>query len=255
MFKLVAILCLVASAIALPRKTKVPRLDGRIVGGEDADIEDYNYTVQLLYFGSHICGGSIISPKYVVTAAHCTDGSTATLLSIRAGSTLRNQGGTVVNVAAIHQNPDFDWSYIDYDISILELAEELEFSSSIGPISLPEVNQIVEAGTNSTVTGWGTTTEGGSLPSILQVVQVPIVSLEECRAAYGQADVTDRMVCAGYTEGGKDACQGDSGGPLVVGDELIGIVSWGYGCARPNYPGVYGSVPAMRDYVYNITGL
>lgn len=134
------------------------------------------------------------------------------MLSIRAGSTLRNQGGTVVNVAAIHQNPDFDWSYIDYDISILELAEELEFSSSIGPISLPEVNQIVEAGTNSTVTGWGTTTEGGSLPSILQVVQVPIVSLEECRAAYGQADVTDRMVCAGYTEGGKDACQ--------VGEEL-----------------------------------
>merc|ERR1712228_937949 len=103
------------------------------------------------------------------------------------------------------------------------------------------------------VSGWGTTTEGGSTPSSLMDVTVPIVSDQECRDAYGQNDVDDSMICAGLPEGGKDSCQGDSGGPLACSDTgstyLAGIVSWGYGCARPSYPGVYCDVASFDDWI------
>lgn len=129
-------------------------------------------------------------------------------LTVRAGSSIRNSGGVVVSLETYHQHPDFDYWYIDYDISILHLASELSFGTSIGPVALPELNQAVAAGTPAVVTGWGSTAEGGSLPLQLQVVDVPIVSQEDCQAAYGSAAVTDRMICAGLLEeGGKDACQ------------------------------------------------
>lgn len=110
-------------------------------------------------------------------------------------------------MSGLYQNPDFDYWDIDYDISVLELASELSFGSAIASIGLPVQDQEFEEGELSVVTGWGTTTEGGSLPSQLQAVEVPLVSLAACRAAYGTAAVTDRMICAGFTEGGRDACQ------------------------------------------------
>lgn len=113
-----------------------------------------------------------------------------------------------MSLETYHQHPSYDYWYIDYDISILHFASELSFGTSIGPVPLPELNQAVAAGTPAVVTGWGSIQEGGSLPLQLQVVEVPIVSQEDCRAAYGSAAVTDRMICAGVLEeGGKDACQ------------------------------------------------
>lgn len=127
---------------------------------------------------------------------------------IRAGTALRDSGGIIIGVAAIHQHPRYDYIEHDYDISILELEDELEFSDAIGAIALPELNQEVEDGADATVTGWGVTDWGGTYPSVLQVVQVPIVSMRDCRWEYGAGEVTDRMICAGYLkEGGKDACQ------------------------------------------------
>lgn len=113
----------------------------------------------------------------------------------------------VIQVDQVFQHPDFDYSEIDYDISVLRLASNLTFGPNISNIALPVQNQEFIEGLLSVVTGWGTTQEGGSLPSQLQYVYVPLVSLENCRAAYGQSAVTDRMLCAGFTEGGKDACQ------------------------------------------------
>nr|XP_022900615.1 trypsin-7-like [Onthophagus taurus] len=253
MFRFIVLSCLLATAFALPRKVPLP--DGRIVGGNDANIEDFPYQLSLQYYGSHICGASILSSKFAVTAAHCTDGSSASMLSIRAGSSIRGSGGVVVNVKAIHQNPQYDSSAIDYDISVLELASDLSFGSGIAAVGLPSLNQALPVGEKSVVSGWGTLTEGGSSPSQLQSVEVTVVSNSACASAYGSGSITDRMMCAGETSGGKDACQGDSGGPLVVDGQLIGIVSWGYGCARPAYPGVYASVPTLRGYITSVANI
>lgn len=132
-------------------------------------------------------------------------------MTVRVGSSFRNSGGVIVSLETYHQHPAFDYWNIDYDISILHLASELSFSSVVGTVPLPVLNQDIAGGTLAVVTGWGTTEEGGSLPLQLQAVNVPIVTLEECRAAYGSSAVTERMICAGIIEeGGKDACQVNS---------------------------------------------
>ncbi|XP_054709106.1 trypsin-1-like [Uloborus diversus] len=105
----------------------------------------------------------------------------------------------------------------------------------------------------ATVTGWGTTSQGGSLSETLRAVDVPIMTDDECRKAYEDM-IEDSMICAGYEEGGKDSCQGDSGGPFVQRSEsgvstLIGIVSWGKGCAQPNNPGVYTETAHFMDWI------
>ncbi|KAL4966139.1 serine protease [Aspergillus stella-maris] len=227
-----------------------------IVGGDDATIEEYPYQIALLSSGSLICGGSIISNQYVVTAAHCTDGSSARSLSIRAGSTNHASGGTVVGVSSIAQHPDYDSATVSNDISILTLDEELTFGDGIGAVDLPSSGDVPSAGTIGTLTGWGALTEGGSISSNLQYVDVPVVSNSQCSSDYaGFNEITDGMVCAGEEEGGQDACQGDSGGPYVADGVLIGITSWGNGCARAGYPGVYTSPAYYRDYISQVTGL
>lgn len=132
---------------------------------------------------------------------------TAPQLSIRAGSSTRNSGGIVVQVAQLHQHPFYNSATIDYDVTVLRLATPLTFGSTIGPATLPPVNHQLISGEVSVITGWGALTEGGSSPTQLQAVEVPVVSLQECRSAYGASAITDRMMCAGIPQGGKDACQ------------------------------------------------
>lgn len=235
-------------------RLKVPTLDGRIVGGEDANIEDYPYQLSLEWYGSHICGASIISKDFAVTAAHCTEGSDASQLSVRAGSSIREEGGTVIKVAMIQQNPNFNPSTFDNDISILHLETPLELGPGVQPVVLPSATEVPADGADALVSGWGTLSSGGSPSSQLQVVTVQIVNQDECNSVYF-GDVSDTMICAGVPEGGKDSCQGDSGGPLVVDNKLQGIVSWGYGCAEPGFPGVYSRVTALRDFINQTTGI
>lgn len=177
-------------------------------------------------------------------------------LSIRAGTSTRGSGGQVVSVSKIYQHSSYNSRTIDYDISILQLSSPLTLNSKVAAVSLPSSSSSWNAGTSVLVTGWGTTTEGSSsLPSALQGVTVQLVSESSCKSAYGSSSITARMLCAGVTNGGKDACQGDSGGPLVVGSVLAGIVSWGAGCGRPSYPGVYSNVPSLRNFIKNTTGI
>ncbi|KRT83696.1 Trypsin, partial [Oryctes borbonicus] len=255
MFHFVLVATLVACASASTLRRRVPQLDGRIVGGNSVDISDYPYQIFLQRYGSHICGGSVISEDFVVTAAHCTYGSSATTLSVRADFSVRGSGGSVVQVTAINQHPSFDYWNHDNDISVLRLASALNLSEAIAPIGLPSENQEFEAGTTAVVSGWGTTSQGGSSSLQLQAVEVPLVSNSECQSAYGTYEITDQMLCAGIEGGGKDACQDDSGGPLVVDGVLVGIVSWGIGCAEPEYLGVYSSVPALRSYISEVSGI
>ncbi|XP_046402910.1 trypsin-1-like [Ischnura elegans] len=186
-----------------------------------------------------------------VTAAHCTDGTTAEELSVRAGSSIVDEGGSIHQVTKIHQHPGFDIGGLDGDISILEINPPFVFRPGVQPIALPDSDMDVPVGTGADVSGWGTTEEGGDLPEHLRHAVVTIVDQKMCNKAYGS--ITNNMICAAAPK--RDSCQGDSGGPLVVNGKLVGIVSFGYGCAQPKFPGVYTRVTALRDWIKKEVGL
>lgn len=172
------------------------------------------------------------------------------MFTIRAGSSYHNVGGQVVSVSQVFQHPDY--VNPDYDVSILGLSQEVT-TAAAGTIALVEANTAIPVNSVGVVTGWGYTQEGGNLATQLQELEVPILSDEVCSAAYVD-EITSRMFCAGYLEGGRDACQADSGGPLVYNNKLIGLVSWGNGCARQNYPGVYADVSVLRPFIDSVIG-
>merc|ERR1711988_1952498 len=147
----------------------------------------------------------------------------------------------------MHEDYD-DWT-VQNDICLLQLEKAATLGKHVGTIKLPNQNDEYEEGTTCTVTGWGAVKEGGHLANKLQKVDVPVVSDENCRGAYGEEEIADSMICAGLDAGGKDSCQGDSGGPFMCGDELSGIVSWGYGCAEAGYPGVYTQTSYFTSWV------
>ena len=137
------------------------------------------------------------------------------------------------------------------DIALLKIESPLSWDDYVQPIALPSQGQ--SSSGDSLISGWGTLSSGGQTPSELQKVVIPIVSDDECRDAYGDLQIADSMICAGVPEGGIDSCQGDSGGPMVCdfdsGAYLCGVVSWGYGCAEPGYPGVYTEVAYFVDWI------
>ncbi|XP_017476800.1 PREDICTED: trypsin delta/gamma-like [Rhagoletis zephyria] len=226
----------------------LPQLDGRIVGGSATSISSFPWQISLQRSGSHSCGGSLYSNTIVVTAAHCLQSVTASSLKVRAGSSYRTSGGVLVQVAAFKNHEGYNANTMVNDIAVVRLSSSLSLSSTIKTIGL--ATTAPSDGAAAVVSGWGTLTYGSSsLPSQLQSVDLSIVSLSKCQSStYGYgSQVRSTMLCA-YTSG-KDACQGDSGGPLVSGGVLVGGVSWGYGCAYPNYPGVYLSVADLRSWV------
>lgn len=236
-----------------------PKLDSRIVGGEDAPIEEYYYQVSVQLRGQHICGGTLVGLKsYVITAAQCTDGLSANALSVRAGTDLYNSGGEVKSVQTVFQHPKYDqWTY-DYDIAILKLTSAFDSSNNnIKDAELPTVvaNPVIKDDYEMIVTGWGATEEGGLPANSLQMISLLLVTPAACEAAFGRGFITERMRCA--TAEGKDACLGDTGGPLVVNETVVvGITSWGFGCARPGYPGVYTDIISadIRKYILETVG-
>jgi len=222
----------------------------KIVGGGAAGDDDAKWIVSLLYRGSFFCGGSIKDQNTIITAAHCVLGDSPSDLSIRYNSRQHSTGGIVLAVSAIRVHKDYSSSTIDYDVAILKLTSNIDFGQSRAQaVKLPAQGFDPPETRDTLVAGWGTTLEGGSISTNLQMVTVPIVSRTVCRSQYGSSAITDRMICAGIDAGGKDACQGDSGGPLTVDGELWGIVSWGRGCARPGFAGVYSNVGPLRSWI------
>ena len=145
-----------------------------------------------------------------------------------------------IPVKTILLHEDYDSYSLHNDICILELDGIADFSSPyIGYIDLPLAGEEYPVGEECVVCGWGTTSEDGSHPTVLMKVTIPLVSDDTCRAAYGEDEIVSSQVCAGPVAGGKDSCTGDDGGPLMCGSQLSGVVSWGYGCARPALPGIY----------------
>ncbi|KAH8403107.1 hypothetical protein KR222_005239, partial [Zaprionus bogoriensis] len=246
----------VASMLAAPQPpVPRPQLDGRIVGGEATTIAEYPYQISLQR-NYHMCGGSLIGARRVLTAAHCVDSSTANSVRVRIGSTRKDKGGVLVGIERVHRHPKYDARIIDYDFAVLELRAYNATNVTQAYVQLPQLGEDIADGTPVLISGWGNTQNSNESTDVLRAVTVPKVNQTLCSKAYGGfGSITDRMLCAGLLEGGKDACQGDSGGPLVAQGKLWGVVSWGYGCARPQYPGVYSRVAAVRDWIASVSGI
>lgn len=205
----------------------------------------------------NICGGSIIHPRYIVSAAHCVPQDPTG--NIVPGAHALSQAKKRIPILKFIQHPSWNKpTQFDHDISIIVARFEIDINSDASPICLPHPTTCFSEGTACVVTGWGLTGETGGFPDRLQEVAVRMISQKRCSAYVGYHILTDNMMCAGYEDGGKDACAGDSGGPLVCRIPagawvLNGVVSWGYGCARPGSPGVYAKVTNMLDFIQDVT--
>lgn len=222
----------------------------RIVGGQQSDPGEFPYYVDL---GG--CGGSLVAPDVVLTAAHCGsyEGDTVIVGAFRAGSTQNNAVEVSVIDEAMH--PGYNDDTVENDFMLLKLSQEVNIPGSNVVLSLNSQYSTPSDGEDLTVLGLGDTQEGGGSPNFLRDVEVQAVDTNTCnrQSAY-DGEVTDSvMFCAGVDGGGKDSCQGDSGGPIVkrVGNQHIqvGVVSWGDGCARENKPGVYARVSSAFGWI------
>ena len=207
------------------------------------------------WFGGHFCGGSLVREDWVVTAAHCVVGESPSSIDVKIG--LHNVNGTTGNqtrdVVEIIIHPNYSNNSLNNDYALLRLDEPI---TNFEPIQLATSDSHDDEPVMSTTMGWGATSSGGSSSNFLLEVDVPI---DDSCGSYSNSEITNNMVCAGDSNGGEDSCQGDSGGPLIMTNsdgeyELIGIVSWGYGCAEAQYPGVYSRIYPRLNWFFQYIG-
>nr|XP_002721890.1 serine protease 1 [Oryctolagus cuniculus] len=229
-------LAFLGAAVAFP--TSSDDDDDKIVGGYTCQANSVPYQVSL-NSGYHFCGGSLINSQWVVSAAHCYKSQ----IQVRLGEhNIKVTEGSeqFISSSKVIRHPSYSSSTLNNDIMLIKLKSAASLNSKVAAVSLP--SSCASAGTQCLVSGWGNTLSSGTNnPDLLQCLNAPILSDSTCRSSYPN-QITSNMFCLGFLEGGKDSCQGDSGGPVVCNGALQGIVSWGYGCAQKNKPGVYTKV-------------
>ena len=258
LFAVIATVVLSIAAQAATTQQETFQFRPKIVGGVEAVKGEFPFQVSLQRNGtSHFCGGSLIKPNWVLTAAHCVSGWAAThrvVTGLHDRSDKTN--AETFSVTKVVAHPQYNSNTLDYDYALLQLSGDSKFA----PIALNTEEIVIPENSAEQIivwtSGWGATREGSyGLPRLLQKVDVPLVTQATCNlpASYN-GDITERMICAGLQAGGKDSCQGDSGGPLFIdrgagSHLLVGVVSWGEGCARANKYGVYSKVNNQIDWI------
>jgi len=236
-------------------------LDTRIIGGEEATAGEYPYVVSLSDRIGHFCGGSLISPDTVLSAAHCRGGQYNITVGRHA---LDSDDGETIAMESETSHPEYDPYTTNNDFMLVFLEhpisdQNLQFVKVNSDASSPGIGAPVW------VMGWGDVAQPDDVfeaATVLMEVEVNVITNEECDASSGTIgdgeemnyndQITDAMLCA--RDYGEDACQGDSGGPLVMkgadgSDTQVGVVSWGIGCAEPTFPGVYSRVSSAYDWI------
>ncbi|XP_067095491.1 trypsin-3 [Osmerus mordax] len=242
------LICMLLELLAV----RCQQMQGRIVGGYAPAPNSIKYIVSIQTTrGQHFCGGSLISKYWVLTAAHCNQGLD-NMLIVAGDYSLSMYEGTeqffIPHLLIPH--PQYSSKTNNADIMLIKLRSPVYLNSYVSTVPLPRQGASVAEGRVCRVSGWGFTSTNGGMPSTLRTVQLPIVSTAKCNSSDSfNGNITSDMLCAGYSDGGKDACKGDSGGPLVCEGRVYGLVSWGRGCADAQYPGVYTTVSNFRKWI------
>ncbi|CAD7004216.1 serine protease 1-like [Ceratitis capitata] len=265
---LVVLALAVAVAAATPVYEKIafiedlpesPVLEGRITNGDYAWDGLAPYQAGLLLQksqGNYWCGGSLIGQNWVLTAAHCTDGTHT--VTVYLGSVVRSNGdqyATTVHAQDIHQHSNYNSNTLDNDVALIWI-HSVSYSGNIQAIRLPSFNYYSNyEGQWATASGWGGTS--GNNQDHLQYVSVRVISNSECAGVYGSSTVTDNTICVA-TDGGRSTCGGDSGGPLAVDNNqvLIGVTSFvaANGCTA-GLPAGFQRVSRHLDWIRGVTGI
>ncbi|XP_047111190.1 venom protease-like [Schistocerca piceifrons] len=241
----------------------------RIIGGKKAELGAWPWLTALIYRGSNgprvLCGGALITDQHVLTAAHCVY-NRSDLYKVRIGDLnllAEDDGATPIESDILEKkmHEGYRKGRFENDIAILKLKDKIPFSFYLHPICLPLADDLRSNAFvryNPFIAGWGAIEFRGPSSADLLETQLPVVEPETCEKAYERfnaAVIDDRVLCAGFAKGGKDACQGDSGGPLMLPQGrifyTIGVVSYGHNCAEPGVPGVYTRVTKFLDWIKN----
>jgi len=245
----------------------------RIVGGEPASLGAWPWITALGYTNSKnpnvpkwLCGGALISSRHVLTAGHCVHGR-SDLYKVRIGDLDLNNDydgaypfEDFIERKTVH--PQYNPRTYTNDVAILKTTQEVPFTSMVHPICLPVDDFMRTRNVEKTypfIAGWGSVYFHGPASTRLLQTQIPVRTQAECQNAFRNFPTTvidNRVLCAGFARGGKDACQGDSGGPLMAPHPrnqktyfIIGVVSYGFKCAEPGFPGVYSRVTSFLDFI------